>query len=233
MKILTEGKSYGKGFTLIELLVVIAIISILAAMLMPALQNAREQARKTSCMSNLRQIGLSCHLYYQDWDILPIWVRSEHPNLPRILESYMGTRARHRVWVCPSGRPSVPGNALGYRGNGQILRSTTWGIHSRLGVLPNPPDNNFMLFVDGWLDSEGQLMTVYANNRNADVLAGNAWDEIAFRHGGEANYVMTDGRVESTVLGDHEEGEGIWWYAQHDRLIPRARLNGGWYFYMQ
>jgi len=56
------------GFTLIELLVVIAIIAILAAILFPVFARARESARKTSCLSNMKQIGLASLMYAQDYD---------------------------------------------------------------------------------------------------------------------------------------------------------------------
>lgn len=66
------------GFTLIELLVVIAIIAILAAILFPVFARAREAARKTTCLSNLKQIGTAAMMYVQDYDETYPWLMADH-----------------------------------------------------------------------------------------------------------------------------------------------------------
>jgi prepilin-type N-terminal cleavage/methylation domain-containing protein/prepilin-type processing-associated H-X9-DG protein len=79
----TLSHKSSKGFTLIELLVVIAIIAILAAILFPVFAQAREKARAISCLSNMKQIGLSLLMYVQDYDEqFPAGSKLSYPNGP-------------------------------------------------------------------------------------------------------------------------------------------------------
>src|SRR5689334_8740884 len=71
-----------RGFTLIELLVVIAIIAILAAILFPVFAQAREQARKTACLSSQKQNGLALMMYAQDYDETYAMVTDWNQRMP-------------------------------------------------------------------------------------------------------------------------------------------------------
>jgi prepilin-type N-terminal cleavage/methylation domain-containing protein/prepilin-type processing-associated H-X9-DG protein len=109
-----------RGFTLIELLVVIAILGILAAILFPVFAQARERARQTSCLSNMKQIALAVQMYTQDYDgRVPICNDNTTPSPADDTGYWWVTLYKYtrndQVFVCPSWRPTtLPAGLLGW-----------------------------------------------------------------------------------------------------------------------
>jgi prepilin-type N-terminal cleavage/methylation domain-containing protein/prepilin-type processing-associated H-X9-DG protein len=178
-------KTKKAGFTLIELLVVIAVIALLMGILMPVLSKAREFAKRVSCSSQLRQVGLAIPVYAADFEgAMPWWGYSNPEETSEEMHPYVVYRA-DSGWINPDATYKAMRMACLYKA--KIIREPK--------LFYCPSNRNPLYKYESYINPPpwGKLPQIY--NTNATGEAHNQWVRIGYE------YFPTDPKSEKNAAG--------------------------------
>ena len=223
-----------RGFTLIELLVVIAIISVLIALLLPAVQQAREAARRSQCINNQKQLGLALHNYHDTFNVFPPgWIgvqgriaHMEGPSgfawashlLPNLDQGSLYNQINFKVSLLDPSNDIARKTVLGVFRCPSDPSPDTWQLGEEgnpTNILASLPTANYV----GSFGTEGAEDICVA----APFPASQCMGDGVFSHNSKLRIAdITDGMSNTILLGEHRSDKKLNWHSTWVGLVPRG-----------